>query len=515
MVNGLPADGKRSKTFAEPPWTQQSPPWQEIDRTLDADDLARRVDAAFGCLDMQPLFDTYQPGGSRAIRPDLLMKMILYETQRGRTSPVQWHEDLRRYQPLRWLVMGQEASLSTLYAFRERAGPLLDGLNREVLQQAIDARMTPAERGSLDGTFVEANASRHKTVQQDTLHKRLEQLQQAIEEDQQPSAPASDRPAWMAGSASGRQQQLARHQKAQECMRRLHEKNARRRKDKRQKPERIRISLSDPESACGRDKLKVFRPLYNYQVLQDLDSEFVLAYATFAQTTDKGVLQHMLSRHASLTGLDLKTLLVDAGFTQPDDIAFCESVGVSLYGPWQENDYTAAKRAEKPPKQIPKDAFQWVESERAYRCPAGHLLQFDGRTSRQSTSGDTIPLEIYRCAPEHCSACPQKAQCTSVPHKGRTVRRHQQQTSIDALCQRMQSPEARELYARRGSTVERRFADHKTHRHLRRLTGRGEKRAAFQLAVTVLVHNMLTFHNLKTQCPAANQQPPIPEKKAA
>jgi transposase len=515
MVSGLPAEGKWSKTFAEPPWNKQSPPWQDIDQTLNADDLARRVEAAFGCLDMQPLYDTYQPGGSRAIRPDLLMKMILYETQRGRTSPVQWREDLQNHQPLRWLVMGQQASVTTLYAFRERAGPWLDGLNRDVLQQAIDARMTSAKNAALDGTFVAANASRHKTVQQATLQKRLEHLQQAVEEDQQQAPPASDRPAWMAGSAAGRRQQLGRCQKAQERMRCLHEKNARRRKDKRQKSEHIRISLSDPESACGRDKLKVFRPLYNYQVLQDLDSEFVLGYATLAQTTDKGVVPHMLSRHASLTGLHLETLLVDAGFTNPDDVAFCESAGVTLYGPWQENDYTAAKQAEKPPKQIPKDAFQWVESERAYRCPAAHLLQFDGRTSRQSTCGDTIPLEVYRCAPAHCLACPRKAECTSVPHKGRTVRRHQQQSSIDALCRRMQSPAARELYSRRGSTVERRFADQKEHRHLRRLTGRGEKRAAFQLAATVLIHNLLTFHKLKTKRPATNQHPPFPEKQAA
>jgi hypothetical protein len=41
--------------------------------------------------------------------------------------------------------------------------------------------------------------------------------------------------------------------------------------------EKIVVGASDPEAAPGSDKLKVFRPLDNVQLVRDLDSSPVLA----------------------------------------------------------------------------------------------------------------------------------------------------------------------------------------------------------------------------------------------
>src|SRR5262249_60742199 len=59
---------------------------------------------------------------------------------------------------------------------RERRGRALEDFNRQVLHQAVAEELTPARRGALDGTLVEANASRHRLVNEATLSKRLAQL---------------------------------------------------------------------------------------------------------------------------------------------------------------------------------------------------------------------------------------------------------------------------------------------------------------------------------------------------
>ena len=41
-----------------------------------------------------------------------------------------------------------------------------------------------------------------------------------------------------------------------------------------QEEKHVRISVTDPEAALGKDKFKVFRPLYNVQYVRDLDSYF-------------------------------------------------------------------------------------------------------------------------------------------------------------------------------------------------------------------------------------------------
>jgi hypothetical protein len=57
-----------------------------------------------------------------------------------------------------------------------------------------------------------------------------------------------------------------RYPHARERLKELHAVNNRQQRERRQKPEKIVVSVSDPEAALGRDKYNVFRPLYNMQM---------------------------------------------------------------------------------------------------------------------------------------------------------------------------------------------------------------------------------------------------------
>src|SRR5580692_2141922 len=156
-------------SFAAPPWTDDDPRRLELGQRLDPDHLARRIDQAVARLDLSPLWQSYAGTGSLPHRPDLLLRAVLYETQRGQHSPAAWHRDSTESEPLRWLLRGCTPSRSCWYAFRDHLAPFLDEFNRQTLHQAIDEGLTPATRGALDGTLVAANASRHKLVNQATL----------------------------------------------------------------------------------------------------------------------------------------------------------------------------------------------------------------------------------------------------------------------------------------------------------------------------------------------------------
>jgi transposase len=477
--------------FKQPPWNEESPEWQEIEQFLEPNDLARRIDRGVDGLDLWCLLCLYKGHGKYPYRPDLLLKVVLYEIRRGCPSPTQWHEDLRHHKVVQWLARGMIPSLSQLYNFRDRVGVLVDQWNAQILHEAVEAGWTDAATGCQDGTFIAANASRHRKVKEETLGRHLDQLMEAIAADEQGQEPA-ERPAWMAKTPEGRQHQWKRHQQARERMEELQEKNQRRRSDKRKKRDEICVSVSDPEAVFGRDKERVYRPLYNVQLINDMKSPFVLGYDVFAQVSDTGTLPPMYERVLDLTGCKLEEVVSDSAYATPRDLEFCDLSGLILYAPWQENDHTAQKKAKQSPSQIPKQAFKWIPEEQVYGCPQGHALRFDSRTSKQRSSGETVKLEIYRCDPEHCLTCLLQRECTSVPEKGRTVRRHEQQDLIDELCQRMQTPEAKALYARRGATAERPYADMKERRNVRRFSGRGLRRAKIQIGLTVLAHNLLT-----------------------
>src|SRR4051812_43673717 len=90
-----PRDDPHLDRFAIPPWDHRSPEWRAIDDDLPADHLARAIDEAVDQLDLTDLFASYAGLGSQPHRPDLMLKVVLYEIQTGRHSPGQWAEDAR------------------------------------------------------------------------------------------------------------------------------------------------------------------------------------------------------------------------------------------------------------------------------------------------------------------------------------------------------------------------------------------------------------------------------------
>jgi transposase len=475
--------------FAPPPWDRQSPQWVQIEATLPADHLVRAIDPAIDQLDLTTLFASYLGVGSKAHRPDLMLKIALYEIQTGHPSPAQWARDARDRRCLQWLGLGIAPARNRWSAFRDRVGPLLEVYHRQILQRAVAQGMTTARQGSLDGTSIAADASRHRLINLERLQRRLESLSRVLAADRA-GEDTGPLPAWMARRPATRRRQRHRFREALEELLEEHARNDRRPRQKRQAPETIVISTSDPAAALGRDKEKVFRPLYTLQVVQDIESPLILGYEVFAQATDAGTLMPLRRRARDLTGVWLERILADAGYASALDLFDCARAGVDLYAPYQENDQTEQRRSKPLHRQISKSEFVWRPGEQTYVCPQGHRLIKIGRERRECAEGRAVELTTYRCPGEHCQACPLAGRCTESA-KGRTIKRNEHEDLIVAHQAKMKTAEAKAIYKQRGQTVELRFADAKTHRRLRRFSGRGLKRVRIEVGLCVLAHNLL------------------------
>ena len=528
--------------FAEPPWNPASPEWLALDRQLATDhavrQIARLTDEE---LDLQALRRTYSGRGSRPHRPDLLLKLVLYEHDQGRPQPVQWFKDLQENTAVAWLVFGMKPSQTVLYEFRDRVGPLLRQWNQQVIRTAIAEGHTDGTRGALDGTTVAANASRHRLLSLETVEKRLERLEQELaraEPAPEPTAalglpapaeplapdPAASGPlaspghepappSFLGKTVHGQKRQRARYRRAREILRQRHRANRRRRKDKQKKAARIVLAIGDPAAPLGLDKLGTYRPLYNVQTMSDVGTDLVLAYATVPTTTDSGQLVPMIDRTHQVTQRRLNEVLVDSGYPSGQELAQCAERGVTVLAPWNENAWTAAKRAQAgADDQIPKDQFTFDPSIPGYRCPEGAVLRYRARTSKQKANGDYVPLEVYQADPSDCGCCPLQARCVRSGSGARSVRRQEHEELIEAMTERMNTPEGKQKYRERGCTVERRFADFKTHRGLQRFSGQTPERADAQVGLTVLAHNLQTLAKLRIR---AEQHEQNPEKTAS
>ena len=76
----------------------------------------------------------------------------------------------------------------------------------------------------------------------------------------------------------------------------------------------------------------------------------------------------------------------------------------------------------------------------------------------------------------------------------------------------METAESKAVYRLRGQTIAMVFADFKEHRGFRRFSGHGLTRARTELALEVLVHNLLVLHRFSSQKQKAKETNPTPKK---
>ena len=447
-------------------------------------------------LELSALEEAYRGVGSAAHRADLMLKVALVEVFEGRRSPAQWHRDVRDNQALLWIGRGIQPSRTALYNFRDRLGDVIQELHAGMVRQGIAEGLIDAKEGVQDGTSTRACASRHRTINMSVLQRRREELVAAISQDKTGRSPETV-PRWMAKTPGGRQEQSQRYAKAQETLERRLAENARRDKDKRLDDKKVTVSTSDPEAPTGRDKEKTFCLLYTSQFLVEPDSLVILAFEVFAQATDAGTLAPLLDRTVQVIGWQLEAVTADAAYATLLDLQECQERGVELFAPVQENDFTQKKRAGRTAQRIEREQFTWLAEEKTYVCPQGHRLDYRGKESKRRRGDQQVVQHRYRCPPDYCRGCPLRERCVRDPDKGRTVKRLEGQELIDAHRAKMKTPEAEAKRKRRGQVIERCFADAKEHRNLRKLHGRGLRRARAEVGLVVMAQNALTLIRLR------------------
>jgi transposase len=445
-------------------------------------------------MDRKTLDDLYRGVGSSPYDPLALLKMVLYQNLKGRRSPATWFEEAKLNEAMQWLGRGYAPARRTWYDFRDRVGDGVLQFHQQLIEKAMEQGLLDPEVGVQDGTSVAACASRHQMVNRETLGRRRELLQELVDQMKPPPDPL---PGWVPPTDSGRQNLADRMQTATEILDERIAKNAARPGGKRKDPSKIQVSLTDPIAPLGRDKMKVFRPMYTVQYVVEPVSRLILSYSCDPVVTDTGTLIPMVDKTQQIVGGRLKTMLADAAYCSILDLRDCGERGIELLAPVQANSFTEKKQQAKPDQQIPRDEFRFDADENCYWCPPGHKLPYVDRGRKKRHGERTLWESRYRSDPVHCANCPLAASCFRPDSSRRTIKRLEGQELLDAQRAKMSDPEVKSRYALRGQTVELGFADAKGHRGLSRFHGRGPLRARAETGLLVLAQNLLRLDRLQ------------------
>lgn len=337
-----------------------------LDDWLPEDHLARFVaDLVDEVLDLSPILVDYtEKRGFPPYDPRLMLRLLIY----GYTTGIRSSRAVERRcvddVAFRFLAAGQAPDFRSIARFRRRYLDALADLFLQSLRLAQKLGMVKMGRVALDGTKLEANASRHKSMSYGRLVDKEERIEAEIANLEAKAATlladaehvdtAEDQASGVDGKDTDlpaeldrREKRLARLQAARtqieaeaaEMARRHAEDKERRRQDRtgvsddqavtdageqaaakaRPKP-KAQANFTDPDSRIMKNSDGAYIQAYNAQAVVDEKHQVITAADVTTNPSDALNYTSMLDQSAANTGHHAKQALVDAGYCSESNL---------------------------------------------------------------------------------------------------------------------------------------------------------------------------------------------------
>ena len=169
---------------------------------LDDNDLAHFIVEVVEALDTRAIEEAYHGGGSAPYPPKMLLALLFYCYAKGIFSSRKIERATYELIPVLYLTGGTHPDHDSINTFRKRFLRQLEPLFVQILQIAQGLGILKLGDVSIDGTKIEANASKHKAMSwayaeklEETLRAEVQTLLQRAETEGGPGSKDIDLPA--------------------------------------------------------------------------------------------------------------------------------------------------------------------------------------------------------------------------------------------------------------------------------------------------------------------------------
>jgi hypothetical protein len=302
---------------------------------------------------------------------------------------------------------------------------------------------------SVDGSFVEANASKESRIPREQLAEAA-QVKQTL------------------------RQYLSELEEQNPVEEPVHEQE--------------QVSTTDPDSTYATKGGTPARlGYYDNYLVDNASCVIVGVQGTAARMSQETVAaQDMIARFAQWQGREPAAVAADATYGNGEFLQWLMERGITPY--MRTRDSALRKNS---PLYGP-DRFTYLPESNSYRCPAGQQLNFVGLNVRNRT-------HAYIGSRKRCGACSQKAQCTTGQYKYLAIHIHE--PARQRARELVNSPEFANAQRQR-KKVEALFAELKNQIGLRRLRLRRMKFVREQFFLAAAAQNIKRLVRFLSQAPS-------------
>jgi hypothetical protein len=360
---------------------------------------------------------------------------------------------------------------------------------------------------SLDGVKLSANVSKEWSGTLDELKHKREKLQEKLQQVVAEHVLADKQP------EVEQERQNKREKRLQLQIERLNEFLESEQPKRGRDGNEIQSNAVDNESVKMPTSHGVVQG-YNAQALVDSKHQVILAAEAFSsqdhenlEPVIKGAKENLRVLGKGENFFEGKQLTADSNYHGFDSLTFCKSEGVEAYIPdiqFRKRDERFAERerfkdgihdrqrhaTRKKLESFSVEDFTVDPARQAYLCPQGKELTCHARNQRNRHR----LYDIYHARPEDCAECPVRDRCLSRPTASRrylSVRVDEPEPNVlDEMKAKIDSPQGKQIYARRLAIVEPVFANICVHKQMNRFTLRSKSKVDVQWRLFAVVHNI-------------------------
>jgi transposase len=387
---------------------------------------------------------SYSDTGRPSIDPELLLRILLIGYLYGITSERKLVEELRMHLAWRWFTgLGFDQEIPHHSTFsknrhgRFQESRLFEELFGQIVLQCVEVGLVQGQHLSVDGSFVEANASKQSRIPREQLaevalvNHTVRQYLVELEQQNPVEEPV--------------------HKQEQ-------------------------VSTTDPDSTYAtKGGMPARLGYYDNYLVDNHSCVIVGVQATAARMSQETVAaQDMLACFAQWQGREPESVAADTTYGNGEFLQWLGDRNVTAYMRTRDS----ALRKNNPG--YGPERFTYQPASNTYRCPAGEQLNYVGLNVRNRA-------HAYIGSAKRCGACSQKTQCTTGRYKYLAIHMHE---SVRQRARELaQTPEFAQAQRQR-KKVEALFAELKNQIGLRRLRLRRLKFVREQFFLAAAAQNI-------------------------
>ena len=429
-------------------------------------------------LDLGEFYGAYSGQGGEAYDPEVMLAVWLMAYREGHTSTRKIEQLCRRDLHYIYLSGNLRPDHCALSRFRRRHRDHFHGVLVDLVRLARDRGVADFRRMSVDGSKIQAGASKRQSRKQSDLQKELkaarEEMRAYLEEceanDEVPDEAKVER-------AQKRERQLSDAGQLLE-----------QRASKLQSKDRgnHQVNLVEPEARTMKGvNGKSGAPAYNVQIAVDEPTGLIGAAYLSDEPNDRKEFRKIHQQsEANLGSESQRQYTADSGYHSYEQLEYVQAhqVDAVIAEPKPANRQPQTSQTGK----LSRGCFDYNEQTDCYRCPAGRQLPYQYRETHRGRQ-----RRVYASA--SCAGCALRKRCLAHPERDQARRRlyrDQAEELAENMFERSCSNEGRKRLKNRSQSVEPVFGNLKHNKGFRRFGLRGFHSASGEFALMCIGHNL-------------------------